>query len=133
MQFHAIVWIDRHQAHVFRFNPNSTKGLVVLSTHRHPRLHGIASDTHAIRAMEDSFYFENVECALNGAGEILITGPENTKFELLEHMRWCAKPLVRRVIGVEIADHPTDPQLLQIASKYFGAANERFEPCAYAA
>lgn len=121
--FHAVVWIDHQQAHVIHFNPDAAETLVIHAAHANQHLHHKRGEIGAGRAGADTHYFEQVEAALAGAGEILITGPANAKDELVKHMHTHAKALADRIVAVENADHPSDAQLLQMARKYFKAAD----------
>ena len=121
--FHAVVWIDHQQAHVIHFNPDAAETLVIHSTHANQPLHHKRSEIGAGRAGADAHYFGQVEAALAGTGEVLITGPANAKDELVKHLRLHAQPLANHIVGVETIDHPSDAQLLQMARKYFKAAD----------
>ncbi len=121
--FHAVVWIDHQEAHVIHFNPGAAEALVIHSTLPNQHLHHKRGEIGAGRVGADAHYFKQVEAALVGTGEILITGPANAKDELVKHLRTHAKALADHVVAVETIDHPSDAQLLQMARKYFKAAD----------
>ncbi len=116
--YHAVVWIDQDAAHVIHFKPDESEELTVHAKHTQHRKRGLTEGEHT-----DHEYFSLVEAALAGAKEILIVGPAGAKHELEKHMSLHAKALAACVVGVESADHPTDGQILQLARKYFRAAD----------
>lgn len=107
--FHAVVWIDHTQAKIFHFNADVTEKLT-LQAH-HPR--------NAEKHHTDETFFHSVAQAFSDAGEVLITGPAQTKTALLKHIARHDAPLLARVVGVETADHPSDAQLISHARQYF--------------
>jgi stalled ribosome rescue protein Dom34 len=121
--FHAVVWIDHDEAHVIHFNPDESEELTVHSKHRRGHLHHKRGQLGDGRAPEDHDYYDLVETALAGAKEILIVGPASAKDELEKHMKHHAKALAACIVGVERVDHPSDGQILQLARKYFKAAD----------
>jgi hypothetical protein len=121
--YHAVVWIDHRDARVFTFNATEADKLVVHSHQTQPHLHRKANSIGDGRAPADPAYFDQVVKAVEGASEILITGPANAKLELKDHIekQW---PLVgRKIVGIENADHPTDGVLLDHARRYFTTAD----------
>lgn len=121
--YHAVVWIDHEEAHIIHFTPDEAETLVVRSTLKRQHLHHKRGSNGDGRHSPDAHFFEGVETALNGAGEILIVGPANAKHELMNHMRSSTRQLAGKVVGIEVSDHPTDPQLLAMARRYFKAAD----------
>lgn len=107
--FHAVVWIDHKQAHVFHFNAESADKLTLRAQH----------------AKDGEGYLHDVAAAVSDAGEILITGPSGAKTELFKHIARHDPQLLSRVAGVESADHPTDGQLVAHARHYFAAADRK--------
>lgn len=121
--YHAVVWVDHEEAHVIHFNSEEAEQVLIRSTLRRQHLHhkgGVIGDG---RGKQDDHFFESIEAALGSAGEILVIGPANAKHELMDHMRSSARQLAGKVVGVEVADHPTDPQLVAMARRYFKAAD----------
>lgn len=117
--FHAVVWIDHHEARVFHFS-SSESDLVVVRPHDPVR--NIHRKTHTIgsgHAAEDRQFLEDVTNALSDAGAILVTGPANEKDALINHIERRAPALSAKIKGVETLDHPTDGELLALARKFF--------------
>ncbi len=107
--FHAVVWIDHTQAKIFHFNAQDTDKLT-LHAH-HPKL----AEKHHM----DEHFFGDITKSISDAGEVLITGPAQTKMALIKYIAHHDAHLLSRVAGVESADHPTDGQMLAHARAYF--------------
>jgi hypothetical protein len=121
--FHAVVWIDHREGHVFSFNATAADKLVVHAHLPQTHLHRKANAIGDGRAAPDPAYLDEVAKALKGAGEILIAGPAGAKLELKKHIDRDWPDIARKVVGVESADHPTDGALLDHARRYFVAAD----------
>lgn len=125
--YHAVVWIDHHEAVVIHFNADTAE-----ERHLHPidlprHLHvkaGSAAGTHVTD--EPAFYRDAIN-ALADAQEILVTGPSTAKAEFLKHLHQ-QRPLVSdRIVGVETLARVTDSQLLAEARRFFAKA-DRLRP-----
>jgi hypothetical protein len=117
--FHAVVWIDHHEARVFHFNPTEADRLIVHPDDPTRHIHHKANSIGSGHAAEDQNFLQAVTQAIADAGEILVTGPANEKTELLKHIEKHDPQLRKRIVGVETVDHPTDGQLVAHARKYF--------------
>jgi len=121
--FHAVVWIDHHEARVFHFNADDAERAVVHphepTRHIHHKAHSIGSG----HSPEDQHFFHAVVEAIGTAGAVLIGGPANAKHELFKHIQRHEPQLMARISGVETLDHPTDRELLAHARQYFRAAD----------
>jgi len=72
--YHAVVWIDHHQARIYHFNAEDIEALRVLPENPHVHLHhhrGSITDGHA---QEDKHYYHRVAEAIADAGEVLVAG-----------------------------------------------------------
>jgi len=107
--FHAVVWIDHTQAKVFHFNAQDADKLTLYA--HHPKL----AEKHHL----DEHFFHDIAKSVSDAGEVLITGPAQTKTALVKHIARHDPQLLSRIAGVESADHPTDGQMLAHARVYF--------------
>lgn len=121
--FHAVVWMDHAEAHVLQFTPDEAEKTVVHAQGGHRKIHHRSGTLGAGKAPEDVAYFIDVIASLEGAQQILLTGPANEKNEFKKHLDAHAKPLAARIVAVENSDHPTDGELLKHARKYFIAAD----------
>jgi stalled ribosome rescue protein Dom34 len=116
--FHAVVWLDSHEAHVFHISETEAEKITVRDRKPDRHLHagGAKSRQHG---HADEAYLHSVVEALAGAQEWLIVGPGEAKHDLMRHIETHDPGFRPRVMGVETADHPTDGQVCALARKYF--------------
>jgi len=119
--YHAVVWIDHREAHVFHFSPTDVERLVLHPDHPTRHIHHKANSIGSGHAAADNDYLHAVAESVADAGEILITGPASAKTELVKHIHNHDPRLMSRIVGVETVDHPSDGQLIAFAKKYFSA------------
>ena len=120
--YHAVIWIDHREARVFHFNAEDVERLVLHPDHPTRHIHHKANSIGSGHASADHDYLHAVAESVADAGAVLITGPANAKTELVEHIRVHDPQLTKLIVGVETVDHPSDPQLVAHAKKYFRAA-----------
>ena len=125
--YHAVIWIDHREARVFHFNAEDVERLVLHPEHPTRHIHHKANSIGSGHASADHDYLHAVAESVADAGAVLITGPANAKTELVEHVRVHDPQLTKLIVGVETVDHPSDPQLVAHAKKYFMAA-DRMRP-----
>jgi stalled ribosome rescue protein Dom34 len=133
--YHAIVWIDRSEAHVIMFDRDHVEAQKIKSRSHHKStgghvgshrdMHGRGDKTsggHSPKGghstSDDNFYHE-VARALEGVHEVLLTGPAQGKDEFRAHCQHHDKEIDKAIVGVVTTDHPTDPQLVAMARQYF--------------
>jgi len=119
--FHAVVWIDHHEARVFHFSPADVERLVLHPDHPTRHIHHKANAIGSGNAVEDRNFLQAVVGSITDAGAVLITGPGNAKNELVKHIDQHAPRLMKIIVGVETVDHPSDAQLVAHARHYFKA------------
>ncbi len=117
--FHAVVWMDHSEAHVLQFTLDDVEKAVVHSKGKHRQVHHRSGKPGSGKAPEDTEYFKSVIDSLEGAQQVLLTGPANEKNEFKKHLDAHAKAVSARIVAVETSDHPTDGELLQKARKFF--------------
>ena len=125
--FHAIVWIDHHQAKVFRFNAKDVDRDVIRPHDPTVHLHHKANTVGSGHASVDKEFLRHVTASLSGAGAIMIVGPASAKTELAAYLTTHAPDLSSRVSIVEAVDHPSDGELVALARKFF-RASDRIQP-----
>lgn len=118
--YHAILWIDHHEARILEFNAEERDAADVVKP-RHPvkHLHTKAGSRSSWRAKEDAAYFDEIAKHLEGPGEVLVVGPANAKLAFVKYTGEKHKALSDRIVGVETVDHPTDGELVNFARSYF--------------
>jgi stalled ribosome rescue protein Dom34 len=121
--YHAVVWIDHHEARVFHFNPTEVDELVLHPHNPTRHIHHKANAVGSGQAAEDQAFFQAVAETLADAGAVLITGPANAKTELVKHIHRHDPKLMNAIAAVETVDHPSDAALVAYARKYFRAAD----------
>jgi stalled ribosome rescue protein Dom34 len=126
--FHAIVWIDHSQARIFHIGLSGEDEMVV-----HPRmptrhLHHKANSIGSGHVGLDKEFFAQVMNAVSDAGQILIIGPAGAKTELAKFIREKDAEIGKRIVAVEAADHPTDPEIAAYAKQHFKMAPPRVSP-----
>ena len=121
--YHAIIWIDHHEARVFHFGREDADRLVLHPHDPTSHIHHKANSMGSGHAVEDQAFFHRVATSVADAGAVLITGPANAKTELKKHIQHHDPALKKLIVGVETLDHPSDGALLDYARRYFKAAD----------
>src|SRR5262249_37740175 len=116
--FHAVVWIDHHEARVFHFSPADVQRLVLHPDHPTRHSHQRANRRGSGHASADPDFLKAVAKSTADAGAVLITGPANAKTELVKHIHQHEPALMRKIVGVETVDHPSDGELVAYARQY---------------
>jgi stalled ribosome rescue protein Dom34 len=111
---HAIVDIDHHTAQVLQFDAEHVAASTVRAQAHYTRQHGSTVRT------EHEFY-GHVADALAGIEEVLVVGPGNARTAFKSYCDKHRPETARRIVGVEPIDHPTQPQLIALARRYFVA------------
>lgn len=133
--FHAVVWIDRREAHVLMFDREHVESERIKSRSHHKATgghvgshelkHGHGPATSGGHSPEgghntgDEDFYHKVAQALVGVHEILVVGPAEAKNEFRAHCKHHDKAVNDAIVDVVGCDHPTDPQLVAMAKKYF--------------
>ena len=125
--YHAVVWIDHHEARVFHVNSAEVGRLVLHPDHPTRHIHHKANSIGSGHAAEDQDFLQAVAQAIAGAHAVLITGPANEKTELVKHIQRHDPQVAKNIVGVETVDHPSDDELVAHARKYF-TAEDRMLP-----
>lgn len=125
--YHAVVWIDHHEARVFHFSPTDVERLVVHPNNPTRHIHHKANSIGSGHALEDQQFLHAVAESIADAGAILIAGPANAKTELIKHIHQHDPKLMNAIAGVETVDHPSDAQLVAYARKYL-KVTDRMQP-----
>ena len=125
--YHAVIWIDQHEARVFHFSPTDVEQLVLHPDHPTRHIHHKANVIGSGHAAEAHAYLQAVADSIADAGVVLITGPANAKTELAKHIHRHSPGLMSAIVGLETVDHPSDAELVAYARKYF-KVTDRMQP-----
>lgn len=110
--FHAVVWTDHQHAEVLQFNADEVQSRK-LKAHSHPT----AQHGSAVRAEHE--FFGEVCSALDGIGEVLVTGSRTSLGDFRHYVEKHRPQLAPRLAGYEVVDHPTERQLVAFAREFF--------------
>lgn len=110
--FHAVVWLDHHQAQILQFDAEHVEAQKVKSSSRHTRTHGSGVRT-------EHEFFGHVCDALAGISEVLVTGSNSAMADFRHYVEKHRAPVGKQIVGYEPVDHPTENQLVAEARKYF--------------
>ena len=108
---------------MFHFGPTDVEKLVLHPDDPTRHIRHNANSIGSGHAMTSPDYLHEVAESVADAGAVLITGPANTKTELVEYMHLHNPKLGKAVAGVETVDHPSDAQLVAYARKYLTATD----------
>jgi hypothetical protein len=121
--YHAVLWIDHHEARLFHFNADAADGQALKPHDPHVHLHHHAGSSSDGREPEDQAFYRRVADSLAGAKAIMVTGPSTAKVHFFKYAMRHAPALAEAIAAVETVDHPTDRQLLAHARTYFRVAD----------
>lgn len=125
--YHAVIWIDHREARVFHFNPTDVDKLVLQPDHPTKHIHHKANAIGSGHVAADEEFLHAVAASVADAGAVLITGPANTKAQLVRHIDRHDPELMKVIAGVETVDHPSDAELVAYARHYLEVA-DRLQP-----
>src|SRR5665213_33669 len=117
--YHAVVWMDHHEARVVYFNPEESEESLIHapSTKHHIHSHsGTPSGTHQT---SPASYLAEIAAALADAKLFLLTGPSTAKTEFVKYVAKHVPQLLEKLDRVETLDKVSDGQLLAEARRYF--------------
>ena len=125
--YHALIWIDHLEARVFHFNREHADREVLHAARPDVHVHHKAGDIGPGKVPQDHSFFRAAAEAVAESGEVLIVGPGEAKQLFVRWIERREPGLRGRVVGTVTVDHPTDPQLIALARRYFLAA-DRMRP-----
>ncbi len=125
--YHAVIWIDHHEARVLHFNADQADETVVHATHAPRHLHSKAGSVSGTHVRAEPEFYRDVAKAAADARELLIAGPSSAKAEFVKYLHKHEAGMVDRIIGIETLAHVTDNQLLAEARRFFSQA-DRMRP-----
>ena len=125
--YHAVVWIDHHEARVIYLNAAAAEEKTVHPVHPTRHLHHKAGSAAGTHERGEASYFHEVMDALGDAREFLVAGPSTAKTEFVSWLRGYAPLVIERLIGVETLSPMSDGQIVAEARRFFKGA-DRMRP-----
>ena len=121
--YHACVWLDHREARIFGLNESDFDETDIRDTHSPHHIHRKADHLGMGKSGVPTEFFAAIVEALRPYKAILITGPGTAKNEFAGYLVQHEAKLRARIWGIEPMDHPTGPELIAAARKYFRAAD----------
>ena len=110
-----VVWIDGSQAKVFKMLPQKVESKVL---RRKEIDHHTSNDPN--KHKDHGKFFHELASLVTDASELLLVGPGKEKDHFKTHLdEHHHVQLAKKIVGVVPMDHPTDPQILAEARKFF--------------
>lgn len=123
--YHAVVWIDHHEARIFHFDAIDVDQLMLHPENPTMHIHHKANTIGSGHETLDDKFLHEVTNAVADAGAILIAGPGTAKTELMNHIKRHDPKVLKNILGVETVDHPSDGQLVAQARKFLKSADSK--------
>jgi stalled ribosome rescue protein Dom34 len=120
-RYHAVVWINHHEAEVSRVNDDEDVSVVVSSHASMQRIHH-RNGSDGEHAAIDAGFFARIVALLNHTAGTLLAGPGEAKFELQRYIEEHRPDLATHVHELEAPPHPGHGRLIALAREYFRVA-----------
>ena len=125
--YHAVIWIDHHEAHVFHFNIAEADEKVVHATNSPRHIHTKAGSMSGTHVRGEPEFYRDAAAAIAESHAILVAGPGSATTEFVKYLHKHAPQTFDRVAGIETMERVTDPQLVAEARRYF-SIEDRMQP-----
>jgi stalled ribosome rescue protein Dom34 len=120
---HIAVWIDHQEARIFHVTPEGFDESTIHRPHAHIHRHPKGPEGYAAHPDDAHKFFRDVAHSLEGDVEVLVLGPSTAKLQFLRYTQEHAPSVAKGILGLETVDHPTDPQIVAYARRYFKATD----------
>jgi hypothetical protein len=110
--FHAVLLIDHHEARILQFDAEHVMASRV-KAHRH------LTHQHRSEVRTGHEFFGEVCDALDGIAEVLVTGGHTAVADFERYAHKHRPQVAKHLVGHEMVDHPTEPQLVALARHWF--------------
>jgi stalled ribosome rescue protein Dom34 len=121
--YHACVWLDHREARIFGLSDDDFDEHEIRDRQSPAHIHRKADHVGQGKAGATDAYFAQIAEALRSYRAILIVGPGTARNEFAGYLVEHDAKLRARIWGIEAMDHPTGPELIAAARKYFRAAD----------
>jgi stalled ribosome rescue protein Dom34 len=119
MTKHLAVWLDQAQARIFHLDPERIEEETLTAPpHRlhskHPKRVNNDGEPRASKR-----FLREIAKELEGAEEVLVTGPSTTKHEFFKFLHKHDPTLEPKIVGIESITDTSDGNFLRYAQQYF--------------
>ncbi len=121
--YHAVIWIDHHEARIIHFNADAANEEVVRPAHPPCHLHAKAGCVSGMHLTNEPEFYRDVAAAFDGAAAVLIAGPSQAKTEFVKYLLKHSPQKLERIQGIETLARVTDHQLIAEGRRYFAKAD----------
>jgi len=121
--YHAILWIDHHEARIIHFNADEADETLIHPDHPPRHLHSKAGSASGTHRHGDKQFFHDVAEALQASQVFLVTGPSTAKDEFVAYLKQDCPELAGKLDSVKALQHVTDNQLVATGRQHFKAAD----------
>ena len=111
---HAVLWLDHHHASVIQFNDDELQ-----TKHLKDSPHDTGKRESEVRTQHE--FFGKVCDALLGINGVLVTGSHIVQANFKHYVEKHRAMITPHIAGWETVDHPTEPELVALAKKFFVA------------
>jgi stalled ribosome rescue protein Dom34 len=119
---HGCVWIDHREARIFGVSVDDVDEVIIHDARAPAHIHRRADHVHLGKAAPDKEFLDEVATNLARFRGVVIVGPGTARTELAGYLTDIYPAIAKKVWGIEPMDHPSDPQLVALARKYFRTA-----------
>ena len=110
------IWVDSEHAKLFHF---SSKELTHKNYTSSAAMHQKQGEDKSNHLKKEHHFFKEFMPDLTDAEKILILGPGMAKQHLEKFLKDHHSELAKKIVGCESVDHPSEPQIIAIARKFF--------------
>lgn len=107
----AVLWLDQQNATLQRLDSNARP--VHIRAHRH------ITRQHASGVRTSHEFHARICDAIQGIDEVLVSGAKMTHAEFRHYVEKHRPPLAHRIVAWQVVDHPSEPQILDLAKRFF--------------
>jgi len=122
---HVAVWIDHQEARLFHVDAEKLDEKTVQAPTHHIHRHPKGSTAEHNHPDDAHHFFAAVAAELKDAERVLVLGPSTAKLQFVRYAKTHAPAVEANVVGLETVDHPTDPQIVAYAKRYFVADDRK--------
>jgi stalled ribosome rescue protein Dom34 len=112
-----VVWLDSEKAQLYNLTQTGVRKSHLAKKNIDHHSHDKKDHSHDSNL---EHFFKDLATQLRDAEHVLLVGPGMAKLHFKNHLETHhADGLVKKIIGIENSDHPTDNQILAEARKFY--------------